>query len=591
MLRGSVRVLRESWVAQTLLACLVFGIAIAVLSTVTRAPVSPDHADHARAAASVAVDALEDRDLVAVTKVLAANRGHERFAYYFASSITPSALGEVLTQRDDVDGATDTEDLDREVLLTDVAGALALATHTGGPRELPSEWSSRYIEATLSTPDGDEHVRATLLRLLARGHWSVSFLQQVTRAYWSDDIRRTAIPFGKRRAAGPDASEARTHEGDEFAALMAALSSNPIASEWAFSEFLPGTTRVDGSKHELGRFTHYLLFERDLPLGPEGEPIGQTATLTALASAAEMETQFGRAAQSGPGEGRSSPSHDVAVLQSMSEHVSSASQCSWHPRHLWACAAGLAREVWTVVRRWGRPVLGVLSLASLAPPPFSLVGAAAAGAGATWAAIEGDYAQAGLSLAAVVPGLASTRAPRLSPRLRRTSAPKVLKRGTATGTGIVAKARNSRVTRAARAWRVKPWKNCELAQRAGGLALRYKSGWGGKQRRAATKKVRALNAAALKGELRKTIPIRSGSLRERYRRMTGTNPPPGMDVDHVIELQLGGADELSNLQLLDRSVNRSIGKSIANQLGPRHVGARVTRVAICDARMQRLAKQ
>ena len=35
-----------------------------------------------------------------------------------------------------------------------------------------------------------------------------------------------------------------------------------------------------------------------------------------------------------------------------------------------------------------------------------------------------------------------------------------------------------------------------------------------------------------------------------------------MDVDHTHELQLGGADAASNLQFLDKSFNRSIGRRV-----------------------------
>ncbi|MBC9731197.1 HNH endonuclease [Streptomyces sp. TRM68367] len=38
------------------------------------------------------------------------------------------------------------------------------------------------------------------------------------------------------------------------------------------------------------------------------------------------------------------------------------------------------------------------------------------------------------------------------------------------------------------------------------------------------------------------------------------------DADHLIDLQLGGADALENLWALDRSVNRSLGAQIAAQI-------------------------
>lgn len=38
------------------------------------------------------------------------------------------------------------------------------------------------------------------------------------------------------------------------------------------------------------------------------------------------------------------------------------------------------------------------------------------------------------------------------------------------------------------------------------------------------------------------------------------------DIDHWIDLQLGGADEASNMHWLDRSVNRSLGAQIQQYL-------------------------
>lgn len=39
-----------------------------------------------------------------------------------------------------------------------------------------------------------------------------------------------------------------------------------------------------------------------------------------------------------------------------------------------------------------------------------------------------------------------------------------------------------------------------------------------------------------------------------------------MNVDHIVELQLGGEDLVYNLQLLDASINSSIGRRIQNAI-------------------------
>ena len=67
----------------------------------------------------------------------------------------------------------------------------------------------------------------------------------------------------------------------------------------------------------------------------------------------------------------------------------------------------------------------------------------------------------------------------------------------------------------------------------------------------------------------------------RYRSAGGV-VPRGADVDHVVELQLGGADEILNMHPLDASVNRSLGAQIGNQIRGLQPGTRVCSVSICS---------
>ncbi|MDP9440901.1 MAG: pre-toxin TG domain-containing protein [Actinomycetota bacterium] len=109
------------------------------------------------------------------------------------------------------------------------------------------------------------------------------------------------------------------------------------------------------------------------------------------------------------------------------------------------------------------------------------------------------------------------------------------------------------------------------------LSLRYKRGWTGAQRAAADAKVAALNEA----DLVVTPVQRSGtSAAARYRR-AGGEIPSAHDVDHVIDLQLGGADDILNMNPLDYSVNRSLGAQIGCRIRGLPVGTRVTGVSIC----------
>lgn len=113
------------------------------------------------------------------------------------------------------------------------------------------------------------------------------------------------------------------------------------------------------------------------------------------------------------------------------------------------------------------------------------------------------------------------------------------------------------------------------------LSLRYKAGWSAAQRSAADAKVAALNDAAEAGALRVTPVQRSGtSAASRYRSAGGTIPR-GADVDHTIDLQLGGLDDIANMSPLDLSVNRSLGSQIMWQLRGVELGTCVIAVGIC----------
>jgi RHS repeat-associated protein len=111
-----------------------------------------------------------------------------------------------------------------------------------------------------------------------------------------------------------------------------------------------------------------------------------------------------------------------------------------------------------------------------------------------------------------------------------------------------------------------------------GLNLTYKPGWSADQIAAADAKVASLNSA---DRLVVTQVTRDGRSAAEVWRAAGRNVPHGSDIDHTIDLQLGGADDLSNMAPLDASVNRSLGRQIASQiqslgLSPGDVVGRIT---------------
>ena len=96
--------------------------------------------------------------------------------------------------------------------------------------------------------------------------------------------------------------------------------------------------------------------------------------------------------------------------------------------------------------------------------------------------------------------------------------------------------------------------------------LKYKDGWTSSQRAEADAKLKVLSEA----DTVKTQVNRQGtSASSRYKAANGQGSvPPKYDVDHVVDLQLGGAEDIVNMSPLDQSVNRSLGKQIQNAIYP-----------------------
>lgn len=376
--------------------------------------------------ANAAISALRDGDLVAVEKHLEANRGKPDFAYFFASQATPRALGDALGTAAGEKAGELRKGIDPhqyELTITDLAGTLALATYGTDDRALPTAWARDFATAT-TTPDTskkannkradqDQADKQNLLLLLARGHWSIAFLQTVTKAYWTYDHDQgdDAWPGTKADDAKYAPAPNGTYLTDGILALTAALTANPAASAWAFTDFQPGTRNVeyDGSDHALGKFSYYLFFEHQFPKPSDGdaESLGMTATLTALSSA--IDTVGGAATVQNAADAETQdlvqPMADSRILQGLAKTYNKSSGCSWNPLDYGHCVVAVAKWLWAKIERWGHTVLNILSLATFAPPPFGAIGVAAAVTNATWYAIDGDYAEAGLALAAAIPGL------------------------------------------------------------------------------------------------------------------------------------------------------------------------------------------
>ena len=90
-----------------------------------------------------------------------------------------------------------------------------------------------------------------------------------------------------------------------------------------------------------------------------------------------------------------------------------------------------------------------------------------------------------------------------------------------------------------------------------------------------------LDEAACRGELSVSTVERASGSAAGWLRQAGIDVPEGWHGDHMIDLQLGGQDSLSNLWPLDGSVNSSLGAQIAAQIRDLSVGTCIVSVSIC----------
>ena len=107
------------------------------------------------------------------------------------------------------------------------------------------------------------------------------------------------------------------------------------------------------------------------------------------------------------------------------------------------------------------------------------------------------------------------------------------------------------------------------------VPLRFKPGWSPEQIAQARAKVATLNAAAKSGEIAKSTSVRGGTNAAAKWKAACGSVPHGCDLDHKIDLQLGGNNAIENLSPLDRSVNRSLGAQVYHGIRGLDDGAKV----------------
>jgi RHS repeat-associated protein len=100
------------------------------------------------------------------------------------------------------------------------------------------------------------------------------------------------------------------------------------------------------------------------------------------------------------------------------------------------------------------------------------------------------------------------------------------------------------------------------------LQLECRSEWNPCEQYAAQMKVKAINKHSKRQQLQRTDPCRTNQ-RDYYKRKCADPEHPGSthDIDHMLELQLGGFDQCcTNLWEMPRSPNRSLGSQIKSEM-------------------------
>ena len=110
-------------------------------------------------------------------------------------------------------------------------------------------------------------------------------------------------------------------------------------------------------------------------------------------------------------------------------------------------------------------------------------------------------------------------------------------------------------------------------------ALRFMKKWDAEARTKAETKL--ANLGKLGGRRMPDLPRPSRSAADIWR-ADGRAIPPGHDIDHVVDLQLGGSHTLDNMQPLPSSVNRSLGPQIAHRIKNLPIGTFIKKWTIGD---------
>ncbi len=308
--------------------------------------------------------------------LLQANSTDPYFAQELARTTDPKAVAILVSevsayrQRAVDNPLVDHEEVDAqyESLLSGLGGALGLATRTSADLRLPNDIRDRWVEA-VATPytglddDAFPGQASALALVISRGQFSTPFLfyaaqqlyggeQLLGREAWGSEIPLVA--------PGGDSF------GDPLAGVLAAMGTNPEAAQWVFDDSTTGTVEIEGVEVDTSGFLEYCLRRGWQSDGGAGFQAALQAAVT-------------------PFEGGSTVSADIAAHASeLIETITTEQE------------EAQAEYDRTWLSRLGHTILDVVGLIPLLGEPADAVNAA-------WYTAEGDYVNAGLSAAGVIP--------------------------------------------------------------------------------------------------------------------------------------------------------------------------------------------
>lgn len=328
----------------------------------------------AAARAKQAVEAMKAGDLKRFLQLV----DGEVYDPYFAQALAKGASTRdieqfIMGQQGYGQLRADVSASDYETMLTGLGQLLGLASRGTGDLDLGATWRSNFVQeltAPLFKGDPDksesytdlydrENDRTALFLLLERGQYSTDFLKLATTKIAATDYGALLAPRpGYEYALEPNGAFA----DDAAKSLMIALAHNPEAARWAFTQ--GGTTNmpVGGTSVPVNAFLHKMLLEHRY-----NNEADQSVVILA--------------AQAAIGGDKTSPiARDVQTISdSLAERKAEWDAMPWY-------------------QKWGHTILDVIGM-------IPVVGDVANVPNAAWYALEGDWADAGVTAAGMIPVL------------------------------------------------------------------------------------------------------------------------------------------------------------------------------------------